>query len=124
MRLPRLPLPAGDGGGGGALNRQRKGKNFERKTARALALVYPGAKRCLQYQAGHESPDVSAGPLWVECKAGRVSVVPVYRATRRACAAGKGPRVPAVVTTSGAGAPLVITLALSDLIKLLRGVKP
>lgn len=93
-----------------------KGKAFERETARALRVVNPRARRCLQYQRMHGAPDVDAEPLWVECKARAVAVPTVYRATAKAAKAGS---IPAVVSRAGRG-PALFTIALKDLPRLLR----
>jgi hypothetical protein len=98
-----------------------KGKVFERKAARALRPAFPLAARCLQYQRAHGAPDVRAGPLWCEVKAWAAPVAPTYRkaaAAMNAAGASLG-SVAAVVTPSGRGQPVLITLALADFVRLI-----
>jgi len=54
----------------GALSR-RKGHRFEREVAADLRVLFPDARRGLQYQDGATAPDVEGTPFHVECKAGR-----------------------------------------------------
>ena len=51
----------------GASNRT-KGHSFERLIARQLREFWPDARRGLQYQDGHDCPDVVGTPFFIECK--------------------------------------------------------
>lgn len=99
----------------------RRWKNFERDVARELRKLAPGARRCLQYQRDHGAPDVAAGALWVECKSGRrrAAVASIYQEAAKK--AGRGSRVPAVVSKAGRRrGPKLVTLSLEDFIRLAR----
>lgn len=95
-----------------------KGKEYERRTARILRRVYSDARRCTQYHERHNEPDVQAGPLRVEVKSYRCATASVYVRTWKAHR-GAG-RVPMVVQSTGRATPILATLALDDLVRLLR----
>ena len=98
----------------------RKGKRYERRVAVALREVFPNAGRSLQYQKAHGAPDVRAGPLWVEVKGHQVAAVGTWRRAEKAMRdAGAGRDVAAVVQPSGTTGPLLVTLPLRDLIRML-----
>jgi hypothetical protein len=99
------------------MSRATKGKTFERRVAKALRCLDPKAKRCLQFQKEHGAPDVTAGPLWVECKARRVPVATVYEETAEAAKARKG-AIPVVVSKTTAKGAVLLTMSLRDFLKL------
>lgn len=97
-----------------------KGKRYERRVAVELRKVYSNAARCLQFQRAHGAPDVRAGPLWVEVKGHQVAAVTTWKRAEKAMRDAGGSGVAAVVQPSGGTGPLLITLPLKDLLRLLR----
>ena len=50
---------------------RRKGHDFERVTASKLRVIFPDARRGLQYQDGAQCSDVVGTPFHIECKCGK-----------------------------------------------------
>lgn len=99
----------------------RKGKRYERRTAIELRKVFSDAGRALQFQQGHDAPDVEAGPLWVEVKSYDVPTVRTWNETEAKRRASKSKRhtIAALVQPSGGTGPVLVTLSLKALVELL-----
>lgn len=96
-----------------------KGKRYERRVAVELRKIFSNSGRCLQYQRAHGAPDVRAGPLWVEVKGHQVPAVRTWKAAEKKMRDAGASDVAALVMPSGGTGPLLITLPLRDLIRLL-----
>lgn len=97
---------------------QRKGRRFEQEIARALRPVWSRARRGIgQARSAGEVPDVDGTPFWIEAKhRARISIAAAWRQARDA----SDGRPPAAVTREDHG-PVLITLELRELVRLLGG---
>lgn len=98
---------------------RRKGHQFEREVAIALRVVYPNARRHLEYQdAEANGVDlVETGPYRIQCKRFK-SYAPIS-AIREVTADPLFGEIP-VLVTAGDNEPPIAALPLEDFIRLLR----
>lgn len=96
-----------------------KGASFERMIAIELRGLYgQQVRRGLgQARAAGEVPDVDGTPWWVECKHGKRPNIP--RAIAQAIEASAGRRPPLVISRANAE-PILVTMLLADLKKLVK----
>lgn len=103
----------------GAMQR-RKGARFEVATARAFAVVFPGARRGIgQARSAGEVADVEGTPFWPECKRGAGSTPDA--ALAQASAASDG-RVPVAVVRRDKKRATA-TMYLEDFLALLAAAR-
>ena len=90
-------------------SQRTKGHGWEREVARRLRECMPGcqAKRGLQTQGGAQDvPDVSAGPLHIECKVGKRP--PVRKALLTATSTCPKGKIPLAVIKEDYRVPYIV----------------